>query len=575
MRIMNRHIFQNILFLLPAIGCTKEPIKTIQNTLIIQGENVARFNTSRNTLNEGLPAGSTLTFYSQGGIHADEFLLSYNGSNWEGENLPEWEDSQQPAVSCSFCPPLYRNHQSFYQDGFLCDQLYAKATTNYGENIHLSFQHLFARIVFNVSSKLNNQISLIEFTPSLSVTGINPDSGEMSYQDTASPMQMEQNEDGIYSFLVPPTTLSIHIQIYTAAGEDYESQLEEHAFSSGYEYICSIKQDGENPGISTVEDFIAFTHLINGEVYENRSLEEFGEKKGETTTYYLLNDLTFTEEESTQVQMIGKYKKGDSTGKGLFNDVFDGKGHSLNNLRFEQTVDGSYYAGLFSGISATGAVKNLILGQAVYNKENDTKNAAFLAGINRGEINNCILQNCTVEIIRDDSDFGNLTNWNEGIIINCHVDNVRLKNEIPQGNALTRYNQGGKIINCAVTNCNFSKAKNRSGLICSITKNGEILNCYLKGNTSKNHAICLQTENTNIRCCYYPYGDTREPVGNNYVSAPSDSIMQYGSQQSITEDNLYQILNQWVRDSGSKLYPESSFLLWEKGETLPAILVSP
>lgn len=125
--------------------------------------------------------------------------------------------------------------------------------------------------------------------------------------------------------------------------------------------------------------------------------------------------------------MIGKYKKGDSTGKGLFNDVFDGKGHSLNNLRFEQTVDGSYYAGLFSGISATGAVKNLILGQAVYNKENDTKNAAFLAGINRGEINNCILQNCTVEIIRDDSDFGNLTNWNEGIIINCHVDNVRLK----------------------------------------------------------------------------------------------------------------------------------------------------
>lgn len=286
-------------------------------------------------------------------------------------------------------------------------------------------------------------------------------------------------------------------------------------------------------------------------------------------TYYLLNDLTFTEEESTQVQMIGKYKKGDSTGKGLFNDVFDGKGHSLNNLRFEQTVDGSYYAGLFSGISTTGAVKNLILGQAVYNKENDTKNAAFLAGINRGEINNCMLQNCTVEIIRDDSDFGNLANWNEGIIINCHVDNVRLKNEIPQGNALTRYNQGGKIINCAVTNCNFSKAKNRSGLICSITKNGEILNCYLKGNTSKNHAICLQTENTNIRCCYYPYGDTREPVGNNYVSAPSDSIMQYGSQQSITENNLYQILNQWVRDSGARLYPESSFLLWEKEKRYP------
>lgn len=577
MGIMNRHIFQNILFLLLAIGCTKEPIKTIQNTLIIQGENVVRFNTSRNTLNEGLPAGSTLTFYSQGGIHADELPLSYNGSNWEGENLPEWEDSQQPAVSCSFCPPLYRNHQSFYQDGFLCDQLYAQATTNYGENIHLSFQHLFARIVFNVSSKLNNQISLIEFTPSLSVTGINPDSGEMSYQDTASPMQMEQNEDGIYSFLVPPTTLSIHIQIYTAAGEDYESQLEEHAFSSGYEYICSIKQDGENPGISTVEDFIAFTHLINGEVYENRSLEEFGEKTGETTTYYLLNDLTFTEEESTQVQMIGKYKRGDSSGKGLFNDVFDGKGHCLKNLYFEQAIDGTYYTGLFSGLSATGTIKDLILEQAVYKKTNGGKsdNEAFLAGINQGEINNCILENCTIEAITKSNLFGCLANRNAGTIINCHVNNIQQKNETAQGNAIARYNQGGKIINCIVTNCKFNKTTQEGGLLCHTSINGEIQNCYLKGNEgSRNHAICLQATNTKIRCCYYD-SSPKAPIGNLSANNPSDSIMQYGSQQSITEDNLYQILNQWVRDSGAKLYPESSFLLWEKGETLPAILVSP
>lgn len=575
MRIMNRHIFQNILFLLLAIGCTKEPIKTIQNTLIIQGENVARFNTSRNTLNEGLPAGSTLTFYSQGGIHADELPLSYNGSNWEGENLPEWEDSQQPAVSCSFCPPLYRNHQSFYQNGFLCDQLYAQATTNYGENIHLSFQHLFARIVFNVSSKLNNQISLIEFTPSLSVTEINPDSREMFYQDTASPMRMEQDENGVYVFLVPPATLSIHIHIYTTTGEDYESQLEEHAFSSGYEYTCSIKQAGEDPGISTVEDFIAFTHLINGEVYGNRSLEEFGEKTGEITTYYLLNNLTFTEEESTQIQMIGKYKRGDSSGKGLFNDVFDGKGHSLNNLHFEQTVDGNYYAGLFSGISSTGVVKDLVLEQAVYKKgKGESDNEAFLIGINQGEINNCSLRSCTIEAITESNLFGCLANLNAGTIINCHVDSVQLKTKTPQGNALTRYNQGGKIINCAVTNCNFSKAKNKSGLICSITKNGEILNCYLKGNKSKNHVICLQATDSNIRCCYYDSNPQKTPIGNLSTIPPSDSIMRYVS-TAEEKGILPTILNQWILDSGKRLFPHLTFLSWEKGETLPAILVSP
>lgn len=576
MKIMNRHIFQKLLFLLLTIGCTNEFVSTRYNTLIVQGGEVSNFGSpSRNEFIETLPAGSQLTFYSQGGIYADELLLSYNGNTWEGESPLKWEDTQQAADGMSFCPPLYRNHSSFYQDGILCDQLYARTTTLYGENIHLSFQHLFARVVFDVSSKLNRQISQIEFTPSLSVVSVIPESGEVICQDAANSLLLERNDLGKYAFLVPPVNLSIDIRIHTTTGEYYDNRLETYSFSSGHEYTCPIKLADEEIGISTVEDFIAFTHLINGEAYGERSLEEFGEKTGGNMTYYLLNDLTFTEEESAQVQMIGKYGTTTSSVKRLFDDVFDGKGHSLNNLHFEQTVDGNYYAGLFSGISPTGVVKDLGLEQAVYNKENDTKNAAFLAGINRGEINNCMLQNCTVEIIRDDSDFGNLANWNEGIIINCHVDNVRLKNEIPQGNALTRYNQGGKIINCAITNCNFSKAKNRSGLICSITKNGEIQNCYLKGNKgNKNHAICLQATGSKIRCCYYD-SSPKAPIGSDYESNPSDSIMKYGSQQPVTEDNLPQILNQWVFANGASQYPGLSFLLWEKGETLPAILVSP
>lgn len=574
MKIMNRHIFQNILFLLLTIGCTNEFVSTRYNTLIVQGGEVSNFGSpSRNEFIETLPAGSQLTFYSQGGIYADELLLSYNGNTWEGESPLEWEDTQQAADGMSFCPPLYRNHSSFYQDGILCDQLYARTTTQYGENIHLSFQHLFARVVFDVSSKLNRQISQIEFTPSLSVVNVIPESGEVICQDAANSLLLERNDQGEYAFLIPPTNLSIDIRIHTTTGEYYDNRLETYSFSSGHEYTCPIKLADEEIGISTVEDFIAFTHLINGEAYGERSLEEFGEKTGGNMTYYLLNDLTFTEEESAQVQMIGKYGTTTSSVKRLFDDVFDGKGHSLNNLHFEQTVDGNYYAGLFSGISSTGVVKDLVLEQAVYNKENDTKNAAFLAGINRGEINNCMLQNCTVEIIRDDSDFGNLANWNEGIIINCHVDNVRLKNEIPQGNALTRYNQGGKIINCAVTNCNFSKAKNRSGLICSITKNGEILNCYLKGNTSKNHAICLQATDSNIRCCYYD-SSSKVPIGNLSTISPSDSIMRYVS-TAEEKGILPTILNQWVLDSGKRLFPHLTFCLWEKGETLPAILVSP
>lgn len=578
MRIMKRKAVWNILLLLLTIGCTNEPISIRYNALKIQGGEINSFNTpSRSNLPETLPAGSQLTFYSQGGIHADELLLSYNGSTWEGEHSLKWEDMQQPADGICFCPPLYRNHQSFYPDGSLCDQLYARTATHYGENIHLSFQHLFARIVFNVSSRLNDQISQIEFTPSFSVTSITPESGEVICQEIPSPLLMERNEQRKYAFLVPPANLSINIRIHTTTGKCYDSRLEAYSFSSGHEYTCELKLTGEEIGISTVEDFIAFTHLINGEAYKERSLEEFGEKTGENMTYYLLNDLTFTEEESAQVQMIGKYKRGDNTGKNLFEDVFDGKGHSLNNLCFEQAIDGYYYVGLFSGLSATGVVKNLTLEQAVYKKGKggESDNEAFLTGINRGEINNCSLQDCTVETITKSNLFGCLVNWNAGKIINCHVDNINIKSEISQGNALTRYNQGGKIINCAVTNCNFNKASQESGFICSITQNGEIQNCYLKGNKgNKNHAICLQATNSKIRCCYYD-SSPKTAIGSNHVSAPSDSIMKYGSQQSITEEILPQVLNQWVHDSGTRLYPDFSFLLWQKGETLPAILVSP
>ena len=129
-------------------------------------------------------------------------------------------------------------------------------------------------------------------------------------------------------------------------------------------------------------------------------------------------------------------------------------------------------------------------------------------------------------------------------------------------------------MNCVVSNCNLNKAQYPSGFICNIVQSGEIQNCYLKGNEGdKNHAICLKATDAKIRCCYYPKSDTKAPIGYVYDSTP-DSIMKYNS---IDEEKgiLPTILNQWVLDSGKRLFPHLTFCLWEKGETLPAILVSP
>lgn len=114
-------------------------------------------------------------------------------------------------------------------------------------------------------------------------------------------------------------------------------------------------------------------------------------------------------------------------------------------------------------------MRNLILSQAVYDKAQDTKKAAFLAGINLGEINHCILRDCTIENLRDDGEFGNISSRNEGIIANCQLLNIRFKNEVKVGSGITRYHYG-KIINCAVNNCQFKKTSMGGGLICNLIK---------------------------------------------------------------------------------------------------------
>lgn len=580
---MNLKIQFILLLLLLTFSCSKETSEKAFLPWHIEGAAITPFSASSRTYTteqENIPAGSSLTLYCQGGLQAEAVELSYNGTRWEGNGLPKWENTSQKAILTAFCPPFYRNQSVFYQNGQLCDQLIAQEECTYGENIHLSFRHLFAQIRFTVSSRLNQQLSQIEFIPSVSVTDINPETGEVICQPTATTLCMEKSKDREYTFLLPPATLSIQIRIHTTAGTVYESTLENYPFQSGHTYTCPIKIAGETLGISSVEDFIAFTHLINGEAYGQRTLEEFGEKTGETMTYYLNEDLSFTPEEAARVQMIGEYGTADSSEKRLFNDTFDGQGHSLTNLRFEQSFTAPYYVGLFSGLSATGVVKNLTLYQAIYNKNSDTKKAAFLVGLNLGEINHCTLRDCTIENIKEDSEFGGLTSFNEGTIVNCHVDRLELKTDQPKiVNTLTRYNQGGSILNSAATDCLLNKITAQCGLLCNVCDDGTIQNCYIKAkdgiNYSNFHPICLNTKGTStLRCCYYSPGFIQAPVGSPTGALHTDSIIKYAN---TTEDQelLLKILNQWILDSGKRLFPHLTFCLWKKGETLPAVLVSP
>lgn len=570
-------LYLTLLPTLLCLGCMREESLTSLSSPMLQGGEILAFNSSsRSSQTQYLPSGSQITFYSQGGIQADESLLTYNGNSWEGDLTLSWAPEEPHAQTCTFYPPLYRENQPLYQEGSLQDILYCRKDFQRGELLQLTFRHLFAQINFQLSAQLNQEVEHITFTTSSSVDHILPETAQINLQDTPVTLIMSPNPEGLYSFLLPPAALSICLQITTRQGNELKTTLENQTFQGGHAYTCQVKQSGETPGIETTEDFIAFTYLINGKPYGNRSLEEFGETTGGITTYYLHNDLTFTSEESAQVQMIGKYGQSIYSQKKTFNDIFDGQGHSLSHLTFNKPTEGSYYSGLFSGISESGIVRNLILDQAIYDNPDDTDDASFLAGINQGTIENCILRNCVIQDIDKGSEFGHISSLNNGTIINCQLDNTSIKTDINYGNGIARYNDGGKILNCLVTNCNFSKAKLGGALVCNRTRNGEIQNCYCKGSSGKCNAISLIAEGSNIiRCCFYPQSYTKAPVGNNYVSSPSDSIMKYGSSQKITEENLFQVLNRWVSGSGPQQHPTLSFLPWKQGENLPALLVFP
>ena len=113
---MKRNIFWTILFLLTG-GCTNEMIETSHHTLHIKGNEIGYFNSHSHSrlseTNETLPTRSNITFYSQGGIHADELLFTYNGTAWEGDTDLKWEDAQQQAITMSYYPPLYVSYSMY------------------------------------------------------------------------------------------------------------------------------------------------------------------------------------------------------------------------------------------------------------------------------------------------------------------------------------------------------------------------------------------------------------------------------------------------------------------------------
>ena len=534
-------------------------------TFIITGNRQAGFSSSethRNTTEDiqEFSPGTQISFYSRGGIEADNLTLTFNGTSWTGVPDEKWIPEQE-TVSVTAYHPLFTT-ELYSPDGRLTDICYLKQDFPKSNHIQLSFSHLFSQISFHLAAELNNQVTEVRFTPSISIASVEPYTATLEYGNQAATLCFQREEDLTYTFIVPPSdAMEIEIEIVCSNGKTYRTRLPETSFKSGIHYTCNLVYDDGTAGIKTAEDFIAFSYLINGKTYGNRSLDEFGSSVNGITVYQLKNDIAFSEEESQELLPIGT-PLGD---KYLFNDVFEGNGHELSGILLNKIYT---YNGVFGYVGKTGIIRNLFLKDIIYDIGEETGGyAGILCGKNQGTIDNCHIRTCIIQKVHKEQQIGGLNGINTGIIINSSAESLSVATGVNIGGIA--YSSSGNILNCYAASCKYSTQLQVGGICQSIYEKGTIANCYMYGEGQSNvyGIACRADASSHIRYCYYP-------AGCNSGSFPSGVKENVSFYRDSTSYKLPGVLNDWISTNGKAQYPDIQFTPWEAGEEIPALFIT-
>lgn len=506
-----------------------------------------------------LEIGSQISFFSKGGIEADNQILTFNGTTWDGVLGSDWIPGQTSASVTAYYPPM--THEFYQNDGSLTDWLYQKQVFPKSNLLELTFSHLFSQISFHIQENLNKQIDKIKFTPSVRVSDIDALSAGITFSENAPTLCFNQRADCIYTFIVPPSNaMSINIEMQCTTGKTYQTLLTTSNFKQGIHYNCQILFDDGDAGIKTAEDFIAFSHLINGNTYEGRELKEFCTSTDGRTIYQLKNDIHFTEEESARLLPIGN-----PLGvKFYFEDIFEGNNHELSGITLNQKRE---FMGIFGFVGKSGIIRNLSIKEITYDlTEKTIGQAGFLCGKSQGEINNCHVDSCTIIHINKEQSFGALSGINTGNVINCSVQNIKASVPAEIGGLIN--SSSGLIANSYVAACTYSTKNNVGGICKKLYNKGKLYNCYIQGKAQRNVKALVYSadKNTEIKNCYYPEGMKSDGIS----SQIKENVKSYTSETAYL---IPQELNNWIKTEGANLYPSFQFNAWQEGGEIPAIFV--
>ena len=512
-------------------------------------------------------------------------MLVYSGSRWDTEQEFHWLDTgNQTQVTALY--PVYNNftytEENLYQNHALEDILYVREDYPARKNIHLLFKHLFSMLTLHLSVELQKDLQKLEITSPTIVSQIQPESAEITLDNNKCHTSSIQtpNPSGSYSFIIPPAeNISISITVHTA-GKQYTTRLATRSFIGNEQYQYSLKTSEKIPGITTAEEWIAFSQLFNHPAsiteYQGKTLAEFGETVNGITTYRLLNDIDFNGTDCSHLEHIGNSLPGTP-----FSDTFDGQGHTIFNMEIPSH---SGTTGLFGAIGSAGIIKNIHLNSCKKTLKKTPKSGsgtALLTGMNYGIINNCSVEKGTLNSSEQTTPTGGIVGHTYGTIINCHVKDITLKSKETSCGGIAGYSQGN-IINCFSANNNITASSSNSGGI-SGRSNFElptnIINCYiynLKISKTKGGLFYGTANNSTITHCFYLH------TSNSYASALTGSgknnqtTGNFSYQPDFTYNSIpvYQLLNQWITETAPLLYPKLSFTHWKDGaNSLPGLLM--
>lgn len=550
------------ILILSVTACTHDSIINIKSEnysqVIITGNSTNGFSDkeSRTGSIEQIPAGDSIVFFSTGGIKAEGNILNYENGLWTGLEDNKWYTEEGSANITAYYPVIKGKDDLYNDEGKLKDIVYCKSTFNNGETINLTFNHIFAKLTINIDKKLNDDILKVHINVPLKVNAIDLKTAEYSVTvSTEGTISFDRNDDGRYEAIIPAQNgmdLSIRLEGNELTSENIK--INETEFQSGYEYICNVRKDEQN-GIYTTEDFIAFTHLINGETeYEGKSLEDFYSVIDGKRVFNLYNDLSFTDEEADKIAVIKEFKE---------NDILDGNNHTISNLKAKKIP----YVNICLIGDNKGYIKNLTIDKCSFDQPdftNFTKGCLFV-DYNYGVIDNCHLTNGVINMCTENpKDFGGLSvfNYKGATIVNSSISNLNLK-ENNGSLGIFVYQNDGDILNCRINN-NINTTSKNSACICKHNI-GNLYNILITEYKSSYYGICYDNKGIFNHCIIHK---NYEDNGKLYYKNPYSESCTYEtfSDIEVEKENLANLLNSWIEENQSN-YPNITFLKWTTDPT--------